>query len=85
VVIVEGQIAGRGRFSRSFFSPAGSGLYISFLLDPGKLGNGLGYAAAASATARAIEKVCGVAPQIKWINDIIVCGKKVGGSLAEAK
>ena len=33
---------------------------------------------------RAIEKVCGLAPQIKWVNDIYVNGKKICGILTEA-
>ena len=39
---------------------------------------------AAVSSARAIEKVVGVKPQIKWVNDIYLDGKKVGGILTQA-
>lgn len=87
VVIAEEQSSGRGRKGRSFFSPKGSGLYISILLHPDlsprdslKL-----TPAAAVAVCNAIEKVSGETPQIKWVNDIFMRGKKVGGILTESR
>jgi BirA family biotin operon repressor/biotin-[acetyl-CoA-carboxylase] ligase len=40
--------------------------------------------AAAVAVCRAIEEVCGKQPEIKWVNDIYLNGKKICGILAEA-
>ena len=34
VLIADHQTAGRGRLGRSFYSPSGSGLYLSILLRP---------------------------------------------------
>ncbi len=86
VVIAENQTAGRGRLGRSFFSPSGSGIYISLLLRPdshtdvGKL-----TAFTAVAVCNAIEDtVKDTSPLgIKWVNDIQKEGKKVCGILAE--
>ena len=41
-------------------------------------------AAASVATSRAIQTVCGVHPQIKWVNDLYLDGKKICGILTEA-
>lgn len=86
VVISEEQTAGKGRMSRSFYSPAGSGLYISLLLRPkfGPEESTFITTAAATAVARAIETISGGDSKIKWVNDIYCNGKKVCGILTEA-
>jgi len=38
VVIADGQTAGRGRRGHSWFSPAGSGVYLSIVLRPARAG-----------------------------------------------
>ena len=80
------QSRGRGRLGRTFISPANSGIYMSVLLKPTfDLSQSVLVTTAASvAVARAIEAVCGKNPQIKWVNDIYVDGKKVCGILTEA-
>lgn len=86
VLLAEEQTGGRGRFGRVFFSPQGTGLYMSFLLHPqlhyseGELLT----TAAAVAVAKALEKISGEEAQIKWVNDIWVGGRKVSGILTEA-
>ncbi len=80
------QTAGRGSKGRSFFSPEGSGLYLSILLRPaisGKL-SVLLTPAAAVAAARAVEDIFYCRMDIKWVNDLYLRGKKVGGILTEA-
>ena len=80
------QTAGRGRMGRSFYSPADSGLYMSLLLRP-KLQAAEAVritAAAAVAVCEAIEELSGLETQIKWVNDVLVQGKKVCGILTEA-
>lgn len=79
------QSAGRGRQGRTWISPPDAGLYISFLLRPQtplanlpliSLGTGV-------AVAQAIESTTGIAVGLKWVNDIVLGGKKLGGILAE--
>ncbi len=86
VIIANEQTAGRGRMGRSFFSPPDSGIYMSFILRP-KINAQKGVLLtvfASVAVCRAIQKVFGINPKIKWVNDIIVNGKKVCGILTEA-
>ena len=86
VVIAESQSAGRGRMQRSFFSPDGTGLYMSVLLR-----RPLSAAMAVRLTptvavcvAEAIEAVSGRTACIKWINDVYLDGKKACGILTES-
>ena len=86
VVIANEQTQGRGRRGRTFFSPSDSGIYMSILLCPqNNIKDAvLITAAAAVCVARAIDKVCGVNSEIKWVNDIYIENKKVCGILAES-
>lgn len=87
VVLACTQTRGRGRYGRSFFSPADTGLYLSILLRPSHTSPRQTVtltAAAAVAMCQAIESVCDEAPQIKWVNDIYMNGKKICGILTEA-
>ena len=83
-VVAAAQSAGRGRGEHTFYSPAGTGVYFSVLLRPGR-----GFApaditaTAAVAACEAIESLADVKAEIKWLNDIYVGGKKVAGILAE--
>ncbi len=85
VVTAEVQTAGRGRQGRSFVSPQGKGLYLSALLRPRSTPEQATDLTAwvAVAAARAVEKVCGLASDIKWVNDLQVEGKKLCGILCE--
>lgn len=86
LVIARTQTEGRGRLGRSFFSPPGSGLYMSLIVGgTGKLAQSARITVAAGvAVCRAIEKLTDLNPKIKWVNDIYLYGKKVCGILAEA-
>jgi len=87
VILAERQTAGKGRDNKSFFSPPGSGLYMSIILDSDKLGfNNLTAitAYAALCVCETIENICNLKPQIKWVNDIFLNGKKICGILTEA-
>ena len=79
VVISSRQTGGRGRLGRSFFSPDGTGLYMSIILRPSfGVDAALNItASAAVAVTRAIEKLTDKVPLIKWVNDVFVDGKKV--------
>ena len=83
--VADGQTAGRGRQGKSFYSPKGSGLYLSLLI-PAKeaFGDVPVTTLAAVGVARAVERVSGIGCGIKWVNDLYVGGKKVAGLLAEA-
>lgn len=87
VVIADSQTAGRGRLNRSFHSPAGTGLYISVLLRPNLTPQQLMplTCAAAVAVCDAVEKTTAMRPRIKWTNDLVVKGKKLGGILTELR
>ena len=86
VVIANAQTAGRGRMGRSFASAPGLGIYMSMLLRPDSEAECIGSLTAGTAVAvcRAIERVCGVAPGIKWVNDLFLKGKKICGILCES-
>jgi BirA family biotin operon repressor/biotin-[acetyl-CoA-carboxylase] ligase len=86
VVISEEQTSGRGRKGRSFFSPAGGGLYISFILRPNLPVNQavIMTAAAGVLTAEVLESVKDCAITIKWVNDLFRGDKKIVGILTEA-
>lgn len=80
------QTEGRGRMGRSFYSPAGSGVYLSLLLRP-KLAAAEGTritACAAVAAAEVLEELSGRPIGIKWVNDLLLDGKKICGILTEA-
>lgn len=85
VILSEGQTAGHGRFDRVFHSPSHCGIYMSLLLRPNlRADEGLFItAAAAVAVCRAVETLTNKAPQIKWVNDILLKGKKLCGILTE--
>ena len=89
LVLAEEQTAGRGRMGRSFYSPQGTGLYMSLLLRPEiYMKEALIITAmAAVAGAEAIDELRRrKAPKcrIKWVNDLILDGRKICGILAEA-
>lgn len=80
-VIARRQSGGRGRVGREFVSPEG-GLYLSVLYRLGELPLEA-MPCAAVAVRRAVEAVCGLKPGIKWVNDLVLGGKKLCGILAE--
>lgn len=86
LVAADRQTAGRGRSGRSFYSPAGTGLYMSLVLFPDTdLADAVRLtAAAAVAVVRAVEALTDRRPGIKWVNDIYLDGRKICGILTEA-
>ena len=76
---------GRGRLGRQWDSPPGTGLYVSLLLRPPLPPTEMPQITltTAVAVARAVKRVTGVAPGIKWPNDLLLDGKKLGGILTE--
>jgi BirA family biotin operon repressor/biotin-[acetyl-CoA-carboxylase] ligase len=87
VVIADTQTGGRGRHGRSFASPPGAGLYISLLLKPDHMPlRNLTWitAIAALAVCDAVKLVTGRDSRIKWVNDVLLDGRKICGILTEA-
>lgn len=87
VVLAEEQTAGKGRRGRSFYSPPGAGIYMSALFRPTTERAKdvvLITTAASVAVCRAIRNVLGEEPEIKWVNDVYLRGKKICGILTEA-
>lgn len=86
-VIADTQTAGKGRLGRSFHAPAGTGLYISTILrlDVAVTDAVLITTAASIAVCRAVRQCLpDLEPQIKWVNDVYLHGKKLCGILTEA-
>lgn len=86
VILAEEQTAGRGRYGKSFYSPKGTGIYLSIIA---RLGISFSDAvmittAAGVAVCRSIESVSDLQPKIKWVNDIFLNGKKICGIGTEA-
>src|SRR5262245_34796627 len=83
-VIADEQTAGRGRLGKPWFSPPDVNLYMSVLLRPSIAPRDApGFALVGPlALADAIDAE-GLDVTIKWPNDVLVAGKKVGGILAE--
>jgi BirA family biotin operon repressor/biotin-[acetyl-CoA-carboxylase] ligase len=85
VVVARDQSAGRGRFGRVWRSRPGSSLLLSVIVcPPPDLRRPVVLTAwAAVAAAGAVRELAGVAPRIKWPNDLLAGGKKVCGILIE--
>jgi BirA family biotin operon repressor/biotin-[acetyl-CoA-carboxylase] ligase len=89
VVGADAQTAGRGRRGHTWFSPPASGLYVSVVLAPGRARTApqraltLTTLAAGVALAEGVERITGLAADIKWPNDLLVGRRKLAGILAE--
>lgn len=79
------QTGGHGRLGRSFHSPAGQGIYLSFLLRPQCPPQALMHLTCAVAVSMcdAVERAAGFRPGIKWTNDLVSGKRKLGGILTE--
>jgi BirA family transcriptional regulator, biotin operon repressor / biotin---[acetyl-CoA-carboxylase] ligase len=90
VVLADSQTAGRGRRGHTWFSPAGSGLYVSLVLAPARArvdparATRLVTLTAGLAIAEGIQTATGLRADVKWPNDLYVSGRKLAGVLAEA-
>jgi BirA family transcriptional regulator, biotin operon repressor / biotin---[acetyl-CoA-carboxylase] ligase len=87
LVVADKQTAGRGRMGRSWWAPKAASLLFSLLLRPaipparaGQLTMCLGLGA-----VEGIERVTGLHPTLKWPNDLLLDGRKLGGMLAELR
>ena len=85
VVLSAAQTAGRGRRGRSFLSPAGKGIYLSYLFRPDCTPQDSTVLTALTAVAarRAIWSACHLTADIKWVNDLLLNERKIAGILTE--
>lgn len=86
LIAAETQTMGRGRKGKTFYSPAGSGLYLSLILQGEELTDRVSLLTIVTACAvlRALQKKTEAPVQLKWVNDLFVGERKVGGILSEA-
>jgi BirA family biotin operon repressor/biotin-[acetyl-CoA-carboxylase] ligase len=89
LILAEQQTNGRGRMGRNYFSPAGAGIYMTYLWHPeAKPVDVISVTTAISvAVVRALKSFSSLSQKqfsIKWVNDILLDGKKVCGILTEA-
>lgn len=86
VLVAGEQTHGKGRLGRSFTSAAGKGVYLSVLLRPDLPPEALlpltGFTA--EAMRRAVCRVTGAEVGIKWVNDLLLNGRKLCGILTES-
>jgi BirA family biotin operon repressor/biotin-[acetyl-CoA-carboxylase] ligase len=86
LVVADEQTAGRGRFGRKWYTPAGSALAFSLILRPTAAeaafhSRAVGLAALAVAESLLTRSL---PAQIKWPNDVLVDGRKIAGILLES-
>jgi len=85
IVIAEEQTLGRGRLDRQWYSPKGTGVWMTLVIKPNIPIQQAPQLTLLTAVAvvQAIEAISGLLPTIKWPNDILLNGKKVCGILTE--
>lgn len=83
IVIAGMQTKGRGRVGKTFYSPENSGLYLTFSFNAQRFCSEDLTPAIALAVCKAIEENFAVSCGVKWVNDIYVDDKKVGGVLCQ--
>lgn len=89
VVCADEQTAGRGRRGHTWFSPPGSGLYVSVILTPGAArvdpdrATMLVTLTAGVALVEGIETATGLRADLKWPNDLLIGRRKLSGILSE--
>lgn len=85
LIVASMQTNGRGRQGKEFYSPDGSGLYMTCLLNQKLPLDGFAFitTCACVAVCMVLEEY-NISPLIKWVNDIYVDDKKVCGILVEA-
>lgn len=86
VVVANGQRAGRGRLGRAWMSEPGLGLFASWIVRPAlpvERWTIIPLLAGVAATD-AVRSRTHVEVSLKWPNDLVVAGRKLGGILVEA-
>ena len=83
--IADEQTNGRGRYSRKFYSKKGAGVYLSLLFRPNTdvIGATAVVALSAISMIKAIREQVSADVKIKWVNDLVLGERKLGGILIE--
>jgi len=87
IVLAEAQTAGRGRLGRSWSSPPGKGIWLAVILRPAAppAGGALAVRVGLACLDALNALHSGLAPRLKWPNDVMVLDRKAGGVLCEAR
>jgi BirA family biotin operon repressor/biotin-[acetyl-CoA-carboxylase] ligase len=85
LVVADEQTQGQGRRGRRWVSPPGGNIYATIILRPGPWDlRSLGMVAPL-AVCEAVDAVADVRSVIKWPNDLLIEGRKVGGVLIDTR
>ncbi len=84
VVISDEQTQGKGTKGRSWYSARKKGLYLSVVLYPSRPDISLLSLVSGLAASDAVLSSCGLQVSLKWPNDLVWKGKKLGGILCES-
>lgn len=86
IILADRQTAGRGRLDRSWFSPGKSNIYGSLLFVQEATIQYLGWIPlmAGVAIAQALQQQTGIRINLKWPNDLLIGGRKLGGVLCDS-
>lgn len=87
VIFAEEQRAGRGRMGRRWTAPRGKGLLFSVILRPRLAASRVGLVTAIGAltVVDALHEACGLRPEIRFPNDVLIGGRKIAGILVESR
>jgi len=86
LVVADRQTTGRGRFNRQWITQEGTGLAFSLVLHPTPEEMDhltLFSPLAGLAVSDGLASCCGLSPEIKWPNDVLLQRRKVCGVLVE--
>ncbi|SKC04348.1 BirA family transcriptional regulator, biotin operon repressor / biotin-[acetyl-CoA-carboxylase] ligase [Lachnospiraceae bacterium] len=85
MIVADTQTAGKGRRGRSWQTPSGVNIAMSYLMRPDFVPDlaPMMTLVVALAAAEGINKATGLETGIKWPNDIVINGKKLVGILTE--
>ncbi|KRM48505.1 biotin--[acetyl-CoA-carboxylase] ligase [Limosilactobacillus vaginalis] len=89
LVVANQQSTGYGKLGRAFYSPANAGIYMTIVLPhktPREIQqSGLFTTGVGVAVLNALQEFYPALPfQLKWVNDIYLFGRKIGGILCES-
>lgn len=84
VVVCDEQTKGKGTQRRTWYSMPGKGLYFSVILFPSRSDLSLLPLTGALAVREAVLNELNVLIDLKWPNDLVCEGRKIGGILCES-
>lgn len=83
LIVADEQTAGHGRYGRQFYSPAKTGIYLSIVVPAITCPPGLFTISLAVTIGHVLDRLGIPQVQFKWVNDLYLNRKKVGGILVE--